>query len=53
MIPILLGLAAKALISVSRWRIFKKLDLPGWKGIIPIYGDYTLYKSKWRIIPTI
>ena len=48
---IVLGLVSTALISVSRWRIFKKLGLPGWKGIIPIYGDYKLFKSRWRTMP--
>ena len=51
MIPVLLILAATALVCVSRWRIFKKLGLPGWKGIIPIYGDYKLFKSRWRTMP--
>lgn len=25
--------------------------MPGWKGIIPIYSDYKLYKTKWRVMP--
>lgn len=48
MVPFFLILAATALIWVSRWRIFKKLGLPGIKGIIPIYGDYTLFKNRWK-----
>lgn len=51
MVPILLSLAATVLICVSRWRIFKKLGLSGWKGIIPIYGDYTLFKNRWNKKP--
>lgn len=48
---IVLGLVSTALVSVSRWRIFKKLGLPGWQGLIPIYGDYKLFKSRWRTLP--
>ena len=51
LIPVLLGLVSAVLISVSRWRIFKKLDMPGWKGIIPIYSDYKLFKTGWRVMP--
>ena len=51
LISILLSLAATVLVLVSRRRIFKKLGLPGWKGIIPIYGDYTLFKNRWKVKP--
>ena len=44
---ILLSLASTALIMVSRWHIFKKMGMPGWKGIIPYYGDYMLFKTVW------
>lgn len=50
-ISIVLGLVSTVLVSISRWHIFKKLGLPGWKGIIPIYGDYKLFKSRWRTMP--
>ncbi len=50
-ISILSSLAATALIMVSRWHIFKKLGMPGWKGIIPYYGDYMLYKTVWKTKP--
>ena len=42
---IFLSLAAAALVYVSRWHIFKKMGMPGWKGIIPYYGDYMLFKT--------
>lgn len=51
LISVLLGLSAAALIAVSRWRIFKKLNMPGWKGIIPVYSDYKLFKTRWRVKP--
>ena len=51
MIPVLLILAATVLVCVSRWRIFKMLGLPGWKGIVPIYSDYTLFKNRWKLKP--
>ena len=44
---IFLSLAAAALVYVSRWHIFKKMGMPGWKGIIPYYGDYMLFKTVW------
>lgn len=50
-ISILSSMAATALIMVSLWHIFKKLGMPGWKGIIPYYGDYMLYKTVWKTKP--
>ena len=44
---VFLSLAATALIYISRWHIFKKMGMPGWKGIIPYYGDYMLFKTVW------
>ena len=44
---IYLSFAATALIYISRWHIFKKMGMPGWKGIIPYYGDYMLFKTVW------
>lgn len=44
----ILSMAAAALIFVSRWHIFKKMGMPGWKGIIPYYGDYLMFKTVWN-----
>lgn len=32
---------------ISRWFIFKKMGMPGWKGIIPYYGEYLLFRELW------
>ena len=45
---ILLSFVTTVMVMVSRWHIFKKLGMPGWKGIIPIYSDYKLFKSRPR-----
>lgn len=36
-------------IAVGRWLVFKKLGLPGWKGIIPFYGQSILFRRFWKI----
>ena len=36
------------LLAVGRWRMFEKMGEPGWKGLIPIYADYILYKRCWQ-----
>ena len=32
---------------IANWRIFTKAGEPGWKSIIPVYGDYISYKIAW------
>ena len=36
------------LLIVARWRIFTKAGEKGWKALIPIYTDYTMYKISWE-----
>ena len=31
-----------------RWKMFEKAGVPGWKSIIPIYGDYIEYTIVWE-----
>ena len=50
-LSMLLSLGAAALILVSSWHIFKKLGMPGWKGIIPYYSDYMLFRTVWETKP--
>ena len=33
---------------VGLWFVFRKMGLPGWKGIIPYYGDYVLFDKLWE-----
>lgn len=51
LISLVVSMGITALIMVSCWHIFKKLGLPGWKGIIPYYSDYTLFRTVWETKP--
>ena len=33
---------------IANWNIFTKAGEPGWKSLIPIYGDYVSYKIAWQ-----
>jgi len=33
---------------ISRWRVFDKAGIAGWKSLIPIYSDYCTYKIAWK-----
>ena len=35
--------------AVGRWLVFKKMGLPGWKGIIPFYSESVLFRKLWTI----
>ncbi|MBR3225589.1 MAG: hypothetical protein IKF78_09720 [Atopobiaceae bacterium] len=37
-----------ALFVVANWRMFTKAGEKGWKSLIPIYSDYTLFKLVWN-----
>ena len=45
---VLVGLLFYILIAVAAWRIMVKAGEPGWKGIIPVYNVYSLYKISWK-----
>lgn len=42
------GLVLGLLMIIATWRIFKKAGIGGWKALIPIYEDYTLFKISWK-----
>ena len=46
---ILLANASVALELVGLWFTFRKMGLPGWKGIIPYYGTYVLFQKLWDV----
>lgn len=57
LLPILGGFALGAmalslilgiLMIVAMWKIFKKAGTGGWKALIPIYNEYTIYKISWK-----
>ena len=37
-----------AAVFISRWFIFKKMGMPGWKGIIPYYSEWLLFREVWN-----
>lgn len=43
LIPIILSIAMMALILVSMWKIFEKMDCPGWHSLIPVYNQYVMF----------
>ncbi len=36
-----------AILVLSHWRMFAKAGEKGWKALIPLYSDYTLFKLVW------
>lgn len=45
---IIFGLVAWIFRIVVWWKIFSKAGEAGWKSIIPVYCDYTIYKVTWK-----
>lgn len=41
--------ASVALQLIGCWFTFKKMHLPGWKGIIPYYSTYVLFEKLWDV----
>ena len=37
-----------ALQLIGLWFTYKKMNLPGWKGLIPFYNIYTLFDELWE-----
>ncbi|MBR6185656.1 MAG: sugar ABC transporter permease [Clostridia bacterium] len=37
------------IMTVAKWKLFQKAGEPGWKCLIPIYGDYVWFKLTWRV----
>ena len=33
---------------ISRWKVFDKAGIAGWKSLIPIYSDYCTFKIAWK-----
>lgn len=36
------------LLVIAHWRMFTKAGEAGWKSIVPIYSDYTMFKLAWN-----
>ena len=41
-----IGTILTILILVGKWKTFEKLGEKGWKGIIPVYSDYVIYRQR-------
>lgn len=44
----LVSLAISVLLIVAMWKLFTKAGDKGWKSIIPVYNEYTLFKLVWK-----
>ena len=31
------------------WKMYRKMNIAGWKYLIPYYGDYVLFKKLWEV----
>ena len=36
------------MLIIAHWKMFTKAGEAGWKSLIPIYSDYTLFKITWN-----
>ncbi|MDO4807765.1 MAG: DUF5684 domain-containing protein [Coriobacteriales bacterium] len=45
---LVLGFAYWLITVISHWRLFTKAGEKGWKSLIPVYTDYTLFKLVWN-----
>lgn len=44
----LISNASVVLQLVGSWFTFKKMGMPGWKGLIPFYSTYILFEKLWN-----
>ena len=42
-----LRVAITLLNLIGMYRIFQKMGMPGWKGLVPIYNNFNLYGLLW------
>ena len=45
----LMSNASIVLQLVGSWFTFKKMGMPGWKGLIPFYSTYCLFERLWDV----
>lgn len=45
---IIVLLIVAVLMVIASWAIFTKAGEPGWKSLIPVYSQYTMYKVAWN-----
>lgn len=44
---VILRVAITLLNIIGMYRIFQKMGMPGWKGLIPFYNSFNLYNLLW------
>lgn len=44
---ILLQVGITLLNIIGLYRVFQKMGMPGWKGLIPLYNTFKLYSTLW------
>ena len=44
-----LTIIAYAIFALAMWKVFSKMGLEGWKGIIPVYNIYVLFRELWDV----
>jgi hypothetical protein len=50
---VILYLALLVLFLVGYWKVFTKLGLPGWMGIIPFVNVYMIFKARGKREPVV
>ena len=53
-LPLIIGLVVVVIMLAAYWKLFVKMNEPGWHGIVPIYNTFKLFensgKSGWLIL---
>lgn len=49
----LVGLIWILIILIGYWKVFTKLGLPGWMGIVPFVNVYMIYKARGQHAPVL
>ena len=45
----IVGLIVYVLSAIATWNMLVKAGEKGWKGLIPIYNTYMLFKISWKV----
>ena len=45
----IVGFVMWVIMAIARWKLFTKAGEPGWKSLIPFYGQYTQFKLTWDV----
>jgi hypothetical protein len=50
-LSVVIGLAFAVIFLIGYWKVFQKIGLPGWMGIIPFVNVYMLFKARGQRDP--